>query len=213
MTDKVEDHHSYQIKIRFQKSESIKNAPFSWEDDLAICPKTIQAVIDSTLAQLNQLANGAFHIAKADKNLSGGSGAPKWLRILENVKDYPYTRLLGEYQEIDDKKPRLDPLWINDNPNTPLKDLGVSDYGKLKDFITAHGAELKCLNLNGHKIDNDQFKQLIKSCPNLTQLSISSPLIEDHALEHLKDMPLTSVDFNWCRILPTRPSSILKACG
>ena len=145
---------------------------------LANCSKTIQVVIDSTLTQLNQLANGAFHIAKSDKNLRTRPDAPKWLSVLENVKDYPSSSLLSEYQEIDDKKPRLNPLWINDNPDTSLKDLGLSDYEKLKDFIIDHGTELKCLNLNGHKIDNDQFKQLIKSCPNLTQLSLSSPPIE-----------------------------------
>ena len=145
--------------------------------------------------------------------------APKWLSVLENVKDYPSSSLLSEYQEIDDKKPRLDPLWINDNPDTSLKDLGLSDYEKLKDFIIDHGTELKCLNLNGHKIDNDQFKQLIKSCPNLTQLSLSSPPIEyfegcenltDKALEHLKGMPLTSVTFSYCYKLTDKALEHLK---
>ena len=64
----------------------------------------------------------------------------------------------------------------------------------------------------GTQIDNDQFEQLIKSCPNLTHLFINSPIIEDNALEHLKGMPLTSVDFSDATILPTMPSSILKEC-
>ena len=209
-------------------------------------PKTIQEIIDSTLAQLNQLANGAFHIAKADKNLAAGPGVPKWLTVLENVKDYPSSSLLREYQELiednessplqqlpidvipeleaedglselEDEAPELDsqesklnPNWINDNPDTSLKDLGLSDYDKLKDFITEHGAELKCLNLNGHKIDNDQFVQLIKSCPNLNQLSISSPLIENYALKLLKGMPLTSIHFEKCRSLSENALEHLK---
>ena len=238
--------HSYQIKIRFQKSQSIKNAPFSLEDDLANCPKTIQVIIDSTLAQLNQLANGAFHIAKADKNLSVVPGAPKWLTVLENVKDYPSSSLLREYQELiednessllqqrpidvipkleaeddlpeleddapelDSQESKLNPNWINDNPDTSLNDLGLTDYDKLKDFIVEHGGQLKCLNLNGHKIDNDQFMQLIKSCPNLNQLSISSPLIENYALKVLKGMPLTSVSFCACPNLTDNALEHLK---
>ena len=93
LNDKAKGHHSYQIKIRFQKSESIKNAPFLLEDDLGNCPKNIQEIVDSTLTELNQLANGAFHIAKSDKNLSARPDAPKWLTVLENVKDYPSSSL------------------------------------------------------------------------------------------------------------------------
>ena len=161
------------------------------------------------------------------------------------MKDYPYTRLLGEYKEIEDnesspvqqhpvdvipeleaekdmpeleddtpeldnQKSKLNPSWINDNPNTPLSDLGLSDYDKLKDFIAAHGAELKCLNLNGQLIDNDQFQQLIKSYPNLTHLFINSPIIKDNALEHLKGMPLTSVNFSGCRNLTDKALEHLK---
>ena len=184
-------------------------------------------MVDSTLTELNQLANGAFHIAKSDNNLSARPDAPKWLIVLENVTDYPSSRLLGEVQEIEDNEPsppqqlpiddtaelendtpeldnqksKLDPAWINDNPNTSLKDLGLSDYDNLKDFIAEHGGQLKCLNLKGHKIDSDQFEQLIKSCPNLTHLVINSPIIEDNALDHLKGMKLTSVNFD--RVLAT----------
>ena len=275
LNNQAKSHQAHQIKIRFQKSESIKNAPFLLEDDLGICPENIQNIVDTTLNELNQLANGAFHIAKSDKNLSARPDTPKWLTVLENVTDYPSSSLLVNFQEIDDNEPnppqqlpidvvpeseaeedmptqtleleddtpeldnqksKLDPSWINDNPTTPLSDLGLTDYDKLKDFIAKHGAELKCLNLNGHEIDNDQFQQLIKSCPNLTHLFINSSIIEDHALEHLKGMPLTSVNFTGCKnltgkalehlkgmpltsvsfsactILPTMPSSILKEC-
>ena len=149
LNDQAKGDYAYQIKIKFQKSEFIKNAPFILEDDLEICPKNIQDIVDSTLNEFNQLANGAFHIAKSDKNLSAGPDTPKWLTVLENVEGYPSSSLLVNFQEIDDKKPRLDPLWINDNPNTSLKDLGLSDYDKLKDFIAEHGADLKCLNLKG----------------------------------------------------------------
>ncbi len=89
----------------------------------------------------------------------------------------------GDLEENDIKDARFDPSWINDHPNTPLRDLGLDDYDKLKDYINEHGTELKCLNLSGHQIDNDQFEQLIKSCPNLTHLFINSPIIEDNALE------------------------------
>ena len=227
--DKAKGNHAYQIKIKFQKSESIKNAPFTLEDDLGICPKNIQDIVDSTLNELNRLANGAFHIAESDENLTAGPNTPKWLTVLENVTRYHSSRLLGEeYQEIEDnessplrqhpidvipeleaedelseleddtpeldnQKSKLNPLWINDNPNARLRDLGLTDYDKLKDFIAEHGAELKCLNLNGQRIDNDQFEQLIKLCPHLTHLFIDSPTMED-------------------RNLPTRPSSILKDC-
>ena len=105
LNDQTKGHHSYQIKIRFQKSESIKNAPFLLEDDLGICPTNIQEIVDSTLTELNQLANGAFHIAKSDNNLSARPDAPKWLIVLENVTDYPSSRLLGEVQEIEDNEP------------------------------------------------------------------------------------------------------------
>ena len=270
LNDKAKSHHAYQIKIRFQKSESIKNAPFLLEDDLGICPENIQEIVDSTLTELNQLANGAFHIAKSDKNLSARPDTPKWLTVLENVTGYPSSSLLGKFQkieddesspaqqlpidvipeseaeddteleddtpELDNPKSKLDPSWINDNPTTPLSHLGLTDYDKLKDFIAEHGAELKCLNLSGQLINNDQFEQLIKSCQNLTHLFINSPTIKDNALEHLKGLPLTSVTFSGCtkltdkalehlkgmpltsvsftgaRILPTRPSSILKVC-
>ena len=230
---KTKGHHSYQIKIRFQKSESIQNRPFLLENNLGICPENLREIIDSTLNELNQLANGAFHIAKSDKNLPARPDTPKWLTVLENVTDYPSSRLLGEVQdiednasslpqqlpinvipeleaeddtpelmvdtpEIDNQESKLDPIWINDNPNTSLKDLGLSDYDNLKDFIIEHGVQLKCLNLIGHKIDNAQFEQLIKSCPNLTHLFINSPIIEDNALEHLKGMPLTSVNLREC---------------
>ena len=204
LNDQAKGDHFYQVKIRFQKSESINNAPFSLEDGLVNFPKTIQVIIDSTLAQLNQLANGAFHIAKADKNLAAGSSAPKWLTVLENVKDYPSSSLLREYQELiednessplqqrpidviseleaeddlseleedapelDSQESKLNPNWINDNPDTSLKDLGLSDYEKLKDFIVEHGCQLKCLNLKGHVIDNDQFEQII----NHVQISL-----------------------------------------
>ena len=240
LNDQAKSHQAYQIKIRFQKSESIKNAPFLLEDGLGICPENIQEIVDTTLNELNRLANGAFHIAKSDKNLSARPDTPKWLTVLENVTDYPSSSLLGKFQkiedgesspaqqlpidaipvpidvipeseaeedmpelkddtpELDNQKSKLDPSWINDNPTTPLSDLGLIDYDKLKDFIAEHGAELKCLNLNGHKIDNDQFQQLIKSCPNLTHLFINSPIIKDNALEHLKGMPLTSVNFSGC---------------
>ena len=105
LNDQAKSHHAYQIKIRFQKSESIKNAPFLLEDDLGICPENIQEIVDSTLNELNQLANGAFHIAKSDKNLSARPDTPKWLTVLENVTDYPSSSLLGKFQEIEDNEP------------------------------------------------------------------------------------------------------------
>ena len=245
LNDKAQGLHSYQIKISFQKSESFKNAPFLLENDLGICPEIIQEIINSTLTELNQLANGAVHIAKSDKNLSARPDSPKWLTVLENVTDYPSSRLLSEFQEIEDNAPglpqqlpfdvipeskaeddtpelmvdtpeldnqesKLDPTWINDNPATPLSDLGLADYDKLEDFIRKHGVQLKCLNLIGHKIDNAQFEQFIKSCPNLTHLFINSPIIEDNALKHLIGMPLTNVDFSWCDKLTDNALDHLK---
>ena len=59
------------------------------------------------------------------------------------------TELEDDTPELDNEKSKLDPSWINDNPTTPLSDLGLTDYDKLKDFIAEHGAELKCLNLSG----------------------------------------------------------------
>ena len=112
--------------------------------------------------------------------------------------------------EIVDKDARLDPSWINDNPNTALTDLGLDDFDKLKDFITEHGAELKCLNLKGPEIDNDQFGQLIKSCPHLTHLFIDSKRIEDKAFEYLKGMQLTSVKFYCCEKLTDKALEHLK---
>ena len=118
--------------------------------------------------------------------------------------------LKDETPELDNRESKLDPAWINDNPNTSLKDLGLSDYDELKDFITEHGDQLKCLNLIGHEIDNNQFEQLIKSCPNLTHLFINSPIIEDNALEHLKGMPLTNVSFVGCWKLTDKALEHLK---
>ena len=103
LNDKAKGHHSYQIKISFQKSESIKNAPFVVEDDLGNCPKNIQEIIDSTLTELNQLANGAFHIAKSDNNLPARPDTPKWLTVLDNVKDYPSSSLLVNFQVLTTK--------------------------------------------------------------------------------------------------------------
>ena len=62
----------------------------------------------------------------------------------------------------------------------------------------------------GTMIDNDQFEQLIKLCPNLTHLFINSRIIEDNALEHLKGMPLTSVDFSRCDKLTDKALEHLK---
>ena len=127
--------------------------------------------------------------------------------VCKNLANTEPSDLKGD----DIKDARLDPSWINDHPNTPLSDLylGLDDYDKLKDYINEHGTELKCLNLSGHQIDNDQFEQLIKSCPNLTHLHLKGmPLtsvnfgkrkkLTDNALEHLKGMQLTSVDFSRC---------------
>ena len=105
LNDQAKSHQAYQIKIGFQKSESIKNAPFLFEDDLGIFPENIQKTVDSTLTELNRLANGAFHIAKYDKNLSARPDTPKWLTVLENVTGYPSSSLLGEFQEIEDSEP------------------------------------------------------------------------------------------------------------
>ena len=132
LKDKAQSHHSYQIKIRFQKSESIKNAPFVLEVNLGNCPKNIQEIIDSTLTELNQLANGAFQIAKSDKNLSAQPGAPKWLKFLENVADYPSSSLLGEVQDIEDSEPGLpQQLPIDVTPEMDevslMKDLSESE--------------------------------------------------------------------------------------
>jgi len=94
---------------------------------------------------------------------------------------------------------KLEPNWINNHPNTPLHELGLNDYPKLKDFIQRHGDQLKCLNLKEYNnIDNDQLKELIILCPNLSHLFINSHKIDDSALSNLKGMPLTSVDFSGC---------------
>ena len=121
------------------------------------------------------------------------------------------SELEDDAPELDSQESKLNPSWINDNPDTSLKDLGLTDYDKLKDFMVEHGGQLKCLNLKGSVIDNDQFEQIIQSCPNLTHIFIKSP-IEDNALEHLRGIPLTSVDFDTCGKLRTTPSSILKIC-
>ena len=75
------------------------------EDDLGICPENIQKIVDSTLNELNQLANGAFHIAKSDKNLSARPDTPKWLTVLENVTRLSLQQLASLiFKEIDDNE-------------------------------------------------------------------------------------------------------------
>ena len=69
--------------------------------------------------------------------------------IPESEAEEDMPELKDGTPELDNQKSKLDPSWINDNPTTPLSDLGLTDYDKLKDFIAEHGAELKCLNLNG----------------------------------------------------------------
>ena len=56
---------------------------------------------------------GRFTLPKLDKNLSTGPGAPKWLTVLENVKDYRYAHLLGGFhKKLTTKNQGSNPLWI-----------------------------------------------------------------------------------------------------
>ena len=96
-------------------------------------------------------------------------------------------------QDVSASDPKLKPSWINANPDTPLRDIGLSDF-ELVAFIKKYGAQLKCLNLRGQRIDGEQLKQLISFCPHLTQLSINSDKIKDDDLAVLKGLPLTSID-------------------
>ena len=101
------------------------------------------------------------------------------------------------YQLSDHK---LKPSWINANPDTPLRDIGLSDF-ELVTFIKKYGPQLKCLNLIGQIQDGDQLKQLISFCPHLTRLSINSDKIKDDDLALLKDTPLINIKLSLCHHL------------
>ena len=96
-------------------------------------------------------------------------------------------------QDVSASDPKLKPSWINANPDTPLRDIGLSDF-ELVAFIKKYGAQLNCLNLRDQRIDGDQLKQLIAFCPKLTQLFINSDRIKNDDLVLLKELPVTSVD-------------------
>ena len=58
----------------------------------------------------------------------------------------------------------------------------------------------------------DSALEHLKGMP-LTSVNFSGcGNLTDNALEHLKGMPLTSVNFENCEKLPARPWSILKGC-
>ena len=99
-------------------------------------------------------------------------------------------------QDVSTSDPKLKPSWINANPDTPLRDIGLSDF-ELVAFIKKYGAQLKCLNLMGEIIDGDELKQLVSFCPYLNRLSIDSTKIKDDDLTVLQEMPLTSVAFSF----------------
>ena len=73
---------------------------------------------------------------------------------------------------------------INKNPEIPLKDLGV-DLEKIKGLLRTHGNEIKCLNLKGFEINDEDLKELLQFCPDLNQLFINSNRITDKGLAHL----------------------------
>ena len=103
-------------------------------------------------------------------------------------------------QDVSASDPKLKPSWINANPDTPLRDIGLSDF-ELVGFIKKYGAQLKCLNLRGQRIDGGQLKQLISFCPHLTRLSINSNKIKDDDLAVLNGLPLTNIDLSLCHDL------------
>ena len=197
-----------------------------------------------TLQEFNQLANGAYKIAESNKLMA--FGAPDWLSILTNIKDYPSVDLHrvmddllkespddkevteGDAEQIDEdvddqfakdvtpapKDQRLKPDWINTHPDIPLKDLGLVNFDMLEGFLKEHGKEIKCLNLTNldrnNELNDDQFEKLMQYCPKLNHLFIKSDKISNNALEHLKGMPLTSVNFSGCDKLTDKALEHLK---
>lgn len=92
---------------------------------------------------------------------------------------------------------------INQNPNIPLQVYGCDSVKKLMGFVKRHGEHLKILNFEGFRgfpprLSSKEFKGIIKFCPNLRELAVSSQQIHDDALAHLEGMPLISVNFSGC---------------
>ena len=90
------------------------------------------------------------------------------------------------------------PAWLNDHPEVSLLDLKLMTYDAILDFLRQHGNQMKSLNLGRFQCTDDEFEALIKLCPHIQCLFVSSFQLTDQALGHLKGMPLTSVDFSYC---------------
>ena len=81
---------------------------------------------------------------------------------------------------------------INENPRISLKDMGFKDIDQFLEFAKTSGSKLQNLNLHETlSVTNKQLKELVKYCPNLHQLFISSDKISNEGLQHLS--PLTAL--------------------
>lgn len=60
--------------------------------------------------------------------------------------------------------------WINENSEKQIPKCRLINTEI--DFIKKHGKNLKSLNLNGRRVDNNQIKELTSYCKNLNRLFI-----------------------------------------
>lgn len=118
-----------------------------------------------------------------------------------------FEKLLKHCPKLEQK---LNPQWINDHPEVPLGHLGFSCFDRLEEFLEKQGHEVTSLNLRSVDWDDMQCEKLIKHCPKLNHVCIISRNITDKVLEHLKGMPLRSVDFSYCYSLTDQGLEHLK---
>jgi len=64
--------------------------------------------------------------------------------------------------------------------------------------IKKNGAQLRCLILRDLVLDDVQFEEMLRCCPNLVHLEVRADQLTDNALEHLHKTKLTKVAFNRC---------------
>ena len=132
----------------------------------------------------------------------------KFVRVHEAVKDVlPRGELKSAAPETEDK---LSPAWINAHPEVPFSELGIDNFEKVEAFMQKHGSQLTSLNLKHLPTNDSEFEKIIHWCPHLTQLTLNTLGLTAQSFEHVKELPLTSLDLVFCFYLTDEAIKLFK---
>ena len=168
-------------------SDLESHRPQGWEKNIASILDPIFTALSSTYREKKAvLSNRIMMKAEArQKFFQVTETADRVLRQTEAPKAPP-------------EEDKMTAKWINAHPEISLREIGFIDITQLEDFLKEEGHALTCLNLQGLLVDDFEFWRLIRQCPHLRHLAISSVDLTDESLEDLEDLPLESVDFSYC---------------